>query len=113
MTREFRMGYIESVKERYLKATKAEKGQVLDELCRVCRLNRKYAITKIHQERFEREAVRVKRSGRKRLYPRKVLDVAASVWLVARPLAPLVGLVLVKALGSGWTVKVHSVPPSA
>ena len=49
MTREFRMGYIQSVQERYLRATKQEKGRILDELCRMCRMNRKYAIWKIHQ----------------------------------------------------------------
>ena len=53
MTEEFRMAYIQSVKVRHKKATKAQKGWVLDELCRVCHLNRKYVITKIHQDLFK------------------------------------------------------------
>jgi hypothetical protein len=83
MTKEFRIAYIQSVKERYLRATKAQKGRALDEFCRVCHLNRKYAITKIHQERFEREAAKRKRSGRRKLFPRKIFDVVESVWCQA------------------------------
>ena len=83
MTEEFRMAYIRSVKARHKKATKAQKGWVLDELCRVCHLNRKYAITKIHQNLFERDTVKVKLAGRKKFYPRRILEVAESAWLQA------------------------------
>lgn len=83
MSKEFRMSYIHSVKERYLKASKVQKGQILDELCRVCHLNRKYAITKIHGEGFERESVRRKRAGRKKVYSSKIFQVVESVWQTA------------------------------
>jgi len=83
MIKEFRMAYVQSIKERYLKASRADKGLVLDELCRVCHLNRKYAITKIRGEGFERDKIRRKRVGRKRLYPSKILEVAEGVWRAA------------------------------
>jgi len=83
MIKEFRMAYVQSIKERYLKASRADKGRVLDELCRVCHLNRKYAITKIRGEGFERDKIRRKRVGRKRLYPSKILEVAEGVWRAA------------------------------
>jgi hypothetical protein len=98
MTKEFRMGYIQSVKERYLQALKTEKGRILDELCRVCHLNRKYAIAKIHNDGFERDKVRRRRTGRKKLYPRKLLAVVESVWLTAGyPWS-----VRLKAIFEGW-----------
>jgi hypothetical protein len=61
MSLEFRMSYLQSVQERYLKATKKAKGRILDELCRVCQLDRKYAIWKIHKGGFERVPIKRKR----------------------------------------------------
>ena len=36
--------YLIEIKKRYFLATKTEKSQILDELCTVCKYNRKYAI---------------------------------------------------------------------
>lgn len=44
----FNMKYIEKVYNRYFMASKASRGKILDELCDVCRYNRKYAIWKLH-----------------------------------------------------------------
>ena len=93
MSLEFRMGYIQSVQERYLKATKQEKGRILDELCRVCRLNRKYAIWKIHQGGFERVRIKRKRH-REKLYKGRVLEVGLAVW---------------KASGYPWSVRLQEI----
>ena len=44
MTLKFRMDYLKAIYPRYRKASKALKSRILDELCRVCGYNRKYAI---------------------------------------------------------------------
>jgi hypothetical protein len=53
MKLEFRMHYLESTVERYLKAGKKVKGRILDELCKVCGYSRKYAIWRLHQGNFQ------------------------------------------------------------
>jgi len=93
MTGEFRMGYIQSVQERYLRATKQEKGRILDELCKMCRLNRKYAIWKIHRGGFERGVIKRKRHKDK-LYRGRVLEVVLAVW---------------KASGYPWSVRLQEI----
>src|SRR3972149_5217222 len=46
MDKAFRMKYTEAMLERYLRASKKEKGRLLDEMCRVCGYHRKHAIAK-------------------------------------------------------------------
>jgi len=79
MNRVFRMAYIHSVQERYLQATKMEKGWILDELHKTCHLNRHYAGWKIRQGHYEREAVKKKRR-KAHLYSPRVLEVVRKVW---------------------------------
>jgi len=93
MTLEFRMRYIQSVLERYLKATKSEKGRVLDELCKTCQLNRKYAIWKIHRGGFERGAMK-RRRHKGKLYTGRVLDIVQAVW---------------QAAGCPWSVRLQEI----
>ncbi len=47
MTKKFRMSYLKAIYQRYRKASKAVKTQILDEFCRVCGYHRKYAIGKL------------------------------------------------------------------
>ncbi len=82
MNRAFRMRYIRSVQERYLQATKAQKGRILDELCKTCRLNRKYAISKIRQGGFDTVAVKKKRR-KARLYSPYILAIVQRIWEAA------------------------------
>jgi hypothetical protein len=44
MDARFRRQYVKAVAERHRRASKAEKGRILDELCRTCGYHRKYAI---------------------------------------------------------------------
>ena len=44
MRLELRMNYLETVYQRYRKSSKESKAKILDELCNVCKYNRKYAI---------------------------------------------------------------------
>ncbi len=81
MRLEFRMQYLETVYERYLKASKEFKGRILDELCKVCGYKRKYAIWKIGRLR-EGEKPRVRRV-RQRVYDQAVLEVIEKVWEAA------------------------------
>ena len=81
MKLEFRMQYLETIYERYLKASKEFKGRILDELCKVCGYNRKYAIWKMSGLR-EGEKARVRRA-RHRIYDRQVLEVIEKVWEAA------------------------------
>jgi len=82
MKLEFRMHYLESAVERYLKAGKKGKGRILDELCKVCGYSRKYAIWKLHEGNFQRKPRKVVRR-RDRIYSLRVLSIMGKVWEVA------------------------------
>ena len=47
MDKRFRMTYLARIYQRYRKARKALKTRILNELCKVCHYNRKYAIRKL------------------------------------------------------------------
>ena len=49
MDKNFRMKYLESIKQRYLNCPKDGKSVILSEFCRVCGYDRKYAITLLHK----------------------------------------------------------------
>jgi hypothetical protein len=71
---------MDSVSKRYRQASKASKTRILDEVCAATKLNRKYAITRIHLIESSRPGgSRVKRK-RDRLYGREVLSVVEKVW---------------------------------
>jgi len=82
VNRVFRMSYIKSVRERYLQVPKPEKSRILNELQKICRLNRHYAAWKIRQGHYERDAVKKKRR-KARLYSPRVLEVVQKVWQAA------------------------------
>jgi len=44
-----KQAYFRQIQVRYQKASKKEKGRVLDEFCAVCGYQRKYAIRKLNQ----------------------------------------------------------------
>ena len=60
--------YLEAVKVRYISAKKYEKTQILNEFCKNCNYNRKYAIRLISQNKNQTNPK--KRSGRKKKYHR-------------------------------------------
>ena len=52
MDKNFRMKYLETIKQRYLNCPKDGKSVILSEFCRVCGYDRKYAITLLHKTDF-------------------------------------------------------------
>lgn len=79
MGKKSRREYFRAIYKRYRKAGLAEKGRILDEFCRVCRYNRKYAIAKLNGPAIER----LKQEGkmRKPTYDSKVISILISVWI--------------------------------
>jgi len=80
MNREFRMQYLETVYERYRKASKSSKTRILNELCQNCSYNRKYVIWRLNQE-WEKKIRRAR--GRRKVYQAEVLRVMEAVWEAA------------------------------
>jgi hypothetical protein len=83
MDKRFRMTYLARIYQRYQKARKALKTKILNELCKVCRYNRKYAIRKLSAGRLDDATKRPPKKPRGR--PRKrltgrPLDVLKAVW---------------------------------
>jgi hypothetical protein len=94
MQGDFRMEYIKKVYERYHKASKKAKGHILDELCRVCEYNRKYAIWKL---RYWHRGVKTssgRKRGRPKRYGKEVLTVIEKVW---------------EAAGYPWSVRLKAI----
>lgn len=49
MTRNEKRAYLDEIRKRYWKSSKAKRSAILDEFCEVCGYNRKYAIRKINE----------------------------------------------------------------
>jgi hypothetical protein len=82
MDKRFRMTYLAQIYRRYQRARKGLKTKILNELCKVCRYNRKYAIRKLSAGLLDDKARRPRRPrGRpgKRLNDH-LLDVLKAVW---------------------------------
>jgi hypothetical protein len=76
-----RREYLRAIWDRYRHSKPEQKGKILDEFCRVCKYNRKYAIWLLNQPRpADRPQPRKPRGCS---YGRKVIQVLASVWEVA------------------------------
>jgi len=83
MRLELRMKYLETIYQRYHRASKRSKGRILDELCKVCKYSRKYAIWKLNRLR-EGEGPKVhKARHRGKKYDHEVLSIVEVVWEVA------------------------------
>lgn len=71
--------YLRSIYKRYRHARKAEKGMMLEEFCKVCGYNRKYAIWLLN--RSLPEAAVLKRTlSRSPVYSQAMVRVLAKVW---------------------------------
>ena len=65
MNIEARKQYMETLRERYLRAGKKEKGQILDEYCRNTGQERKYVIKKFRYKVKLKEARKPKKPRRR------------------------------------------------
>jgi len=87
MELKFKMAYLKSICERYHQVSKRLKGKILDEFCKVCGYDRKYAIQKLNGPNFEDKAyLRQKRKSLRRrpvLYGPEVINLLSKVWEAA------------------------------
>lgn len=83
MRMELRMKYCETVYKRYHKASKETKTRILDELCKVCGYNRKYAIAKLNSMKDNKKPQIRQERKRKKRYGYEVLSIVEEVWKMA------------------------------
>lgn len=84
MTRAFRMTYLESILQRYYQAAKKLKSRMLDELCKVCGYNRKYAIRALaHLVRHGPSRPKAPPAPRRKRYGPRILGIIEAVWKAA------------------------------
>jgi len=71
--------YLREIKERYFSASKSEKSVILDEFCRVCSYNRKYAIRLISKKQGKHN----RRKGRPNKYYRTaIIAFLKEIWIL-------------------------------
>jgi len=75
-----RRDLMDSISERYRKASKASKTRILDEVCAATGLHRKYAIARINLVETSRPSAAAVTRKREKLYGRQVLAVVEKVW---------------------------------
>lgn len=71
---------ISATKSRYLKASKKEKGKILDEFCASSRLSRKYATAIFSAKCDYNKVERVGRKGRKKKYGHDFMMTVIKIW---------------------------------
>src|ERR1019366_9695534 len=74
-----RMEYLQSIYHRYHKASKQDKGRILDEFCNVCHYHRKHALRLLHRPRPNAKPPRIKRRS-VFTYSAAVLHAARMIW---------------------------------
>lgn len=74
-----RMQYLKAVYARYHKASKQEKGRILDEFCKVCRYHRKHVLRLLHRPPPQDPAPRIRRRRPFRYSP-YLLQVVRAIW---------------------------------
>ena len=71
--------YLTEIRKRYFLSTKAEKSLILDELCTVCKFNRKYAIRVLAKKQTGHN----KRKGRPPVYHHQaIIEFLKDLWVV-------------------------------
>jgi hypothetical protein len=76
MSIEARREYLQAIRERYQKANRKEKTQILNEYCEVCQYDRKYAIKILNRPSTERQ----RRPGPEPKYDAEVIKHLVEVW---------------------------------
>ncbi len=79
MARRSKREYLRSIYERYQRAPRTEKGMILEEFCKVCGYNRKYAIWLLNRPVPE-VAVRKRTLSRSPTYSQAMVRILAKVW---------------------------------
>lgn len=79
MARQSKREYLRSIHERYRRAQRAEKTAMLEEFCKVCGYNRKYAIWLLKRPLSQPKAHR-RRTQRSVTYSQAAITMLAKVW---------------------------------
>jgi hypothetical protein len=79
MARQSKREYLRSIHERYCRAQRAEKTAMLEEFCKVCGYNRKYAIWLLKRPLSQPKAHR-RRTQRSVTYSKAAITMLAKVW---------------------------------
>jgi len=79
MARRSKREYLRSIYKRYQRAPRAEKGMILEEFCKLCGSNRKYAIWLLNRPVPE-VAVRKRTLSRSPTYNQAMVRILAKVW---------------------------------
>ena len=90
-----RWEYFRAIFGRYREASGKEKGRILEEFCRICGYNRKYAIRKLNGAAPGKKPARKRRRSRPRYGP-QVISVLQEVW---------------EAAGYPWSVRLKAMLP--
>ena len=81
VTHAARKEYLYEIKERYYFSSRKEKAVILDEFCRVCEFNRKYAIRILNAPTKKQNNTEQSKHGRPQIYhTQAVVDVLLKIW---------------------------------
>src|SRR2546426_11349027 len=80
VSRTSRLEYLQTIQERYQRASKGEKHRMLNEFCKVTRYHRKYALRLLNGPRL---AARPRTRRRRPTYPEAVTRALAFIWKAA------------------------------
>lgn len=78
MSLKFKMEYLRSIYDRYQKASKEQKGQIVEEFCKVCKYHRKHAIRLLNAPKPENKT-KVTRQRCPR-YGIQVIQILEAIW---------------------------------
>jgi hypothetical protein len=82
MSNTSRHEYLETIQPRYKKASKTEKNKILDEFCRVCGYNRKYAIRLLNEKSPPKcDWEKKKRGPRSKYNHPDLIEVLTKIWI--------------------------------
>lgn len=80
MSNEAKLGHLLAIKKRYLSSTKAEKKIILDEFCKTCDYNRKYAIRLINKRSVTSPGKKKPGRSKKYCHP-SLLNFLRELWI--------------------------------
>lgn len=93
MSRRSQNEFFKSIYECYHRVAPARKSQLVDELCRACGYNRKYAIRKLNRPASHAKPKTRNRTPRSVTYATHVISILCQVW---------------QAAGYPWSVRLHA-----
>ena len=81
MNKEIKMEILKSQQDAYFKASKKEKGRILNRLCDLCRLTRKHIIKRLAKPFISLSDKKLSPKKKRRLkYPQSLIKLIAQVW---------------------------------